>query len=321
MMSGTSPLLVRVARRRMETESTVSLDLVSAQGNPLPGFTPGAHIDVHLPMGLVRQYSLCSPPDQPRYQIAVLLNPSSRGGSKAVHDHVREGDVLEISHPRNLFPLQETASESVLVAGGIGITPILCMAESLAARGRQFRLHYCVRAMQAMAFHERITASSFADQVAFHCDDGQLAQRFDPLTWLHDAARDAHIYVCGPSKFMDTVLACARSAGWPDAHLHYERFSAPAAVGGDSGFEIELTSSGRIVVVTPNQSAAQALADAGIDLSVSCEQGICGTCLTRVIAGEPDHRDTYLSAAQQAGNSLFTPCCSRSRTARLVLDL
>jgi len=320
-MSGNPSLSMRVARKRIEAESVAVFDLVSAQGEALPYFSPGAHIDVYLRPGLVRQYSLCNLPGQDRYQIAVLLNASSRGGSKVLHEDVQEGDALEIGQPRNLFPLDGSVTESILLAGGIGITPLLCMAESLASQGRSFQLHYCVRSLRAMAFRERIATSPFADRALFHCDDGPPSQRFEPKVLFQSASKGSHIYVCGPSGFMDSALASARSAGWCDSQLHHECFSAAVAEPGSSGFEIELASSGRVILVAPNQSAAEALTDAGIDLPLSCEQGICGTCITRIIAGEPDHRDSYLSATQRSENLMFTPCCSRSKTPRLVIDL
>ncbi len=320
-MSGMPTLSVRVARRRVEAESIVSFDLVAAAGDPLPPFEPGAHIDVRVSDDIVRQYSLCSRPGEGHYRIAVLREPGSRGGSSALHERVNEGDVLRIGPPRNLFPLEDGISESILLAGGIGITPILCMAESLERSGRRFRLHYCARSMKGMAFRERIAASSFAASAEFHCDDGQPSQRFDLDVMLRAASRESHIYVCGPAGFMDMVLDGARAAGWPEAALHHECFSprTPETPGG--AFEIELAGSGRVIVVAAGQSAAEALMDAGIDVPVSCEQGICGTCITRVVAGEPDHRDSYLSPSQHAQNAMFTPCCSRSKTPRLVLDL
>ncbi|MBS7781407.1 PDR/VanB family oxidoreductase [Acidovorax sp. CCYZU-2555] len=324
MADGSAELRVRVARRTLEAEGICGLELVAEGGAPLPAFAAGSHVDVHLPGGIVRQYSLCNDPAEThRYQIAVLRDPASRGGSAAVHDLVAEGDALRISAPRNHFALAADAPQHLLLAGGIGVTPILCMAERLAVLGARFRMHYSGRSAQRMAFRARIAAAAFADQVQLHFDDGDAAQRLDIAAVLAAAQADTHLYVCGPQGFMDAVLAGARQQGWAESRLHWEFFAAADAGprDGDGAFEVQLASSGRVVAVAPDQSVTQALLAAGVDVMVSCEQGVCGTCLTRVLSGEVDHRDAYLTAEEQAANDQFTPCCSRARCARLVLDL
>ncbi|MHC8308688.1 PDR/VanB family oxidoreductase [Pseudomonas sp. GT1P32] len=314
---------VVVTRKRREAEGIFSLELAAVDRRPLPAFSAGSHIDVHLPNGLVRQYSLCNhPAENHRYLLGVLLDPASRGGSKAMHEQVQEGSRLRISEPRNLFPLQPAAGGSVLFAGGIGITPILCMAERLAQIGAAFELHYCARSTDRMAFIEYLRHSTFADRVHVHVDDGEDAQRLDAVRVLSMPATDRHLYVCGPNGFMEHVLGTARALGWAEAQLHREYFvgaAVPASEAGD--FEVQLASSGRCLQVPAHRSVAQVLLEAGIDIPLSCEQGICGTCITRVLEGEPEHRDMFFTDAERARNDQFTPCCSRARSARLVLDL
>ncbi len=316
-------LQVRVARKAFEAEGICSFELVSADGRPLPAFSAGAHIDVQVPGGPTRPYSLCNDPAEGhRYLIAVLKDAASRGGSAGLHERVNEGDLLAISAPKNHFALAHEAKRHLLLAGGIGITPLLCMAERLATAGADFDLHYCTRSEARTAFRLRIASSAYAPHVRFHFDDGAPAQRLDIASLLATPVPGQHLYVCGPQGFMDAVLATARRNGWPEAQLHYEFFgAAPAPTGGDRDFEVMLASSGRVVPVPAGKTVVQALADAGVSVMTSCEQGVCGTCLTRVIDGQCDHRDQYLTPEEQAANDQFLPCCSRAKTARLVLDL
>ena len=272
----------------------------------------------------MRPYSLCNDPrETQRYLIAVLREPASRGGSAAVHA-LREGQELEISVPRNHFALAGEASAHLLLAGGIGITPILAMAEQLAGEGAAFGLHYCTRSSERTAFAERIRASAFASQVQFHHDDGPAAQKLDIAALVAAPGPGTHLYVCGPAGFIEAVLAAARAAGWAESALHREYFAGTAAsgdAGADGAFDVQLASSGTLIRVAPDQSVVAALAAAGVEVPVSCEQGVCGTCLTRVLDGTPDHRDLFLTDAEHARNDQFTPCCSRALSARLVLDL
>ena len=322
-MSTGLTLSVRVARKTTEALDICSFELVSADGRPLPAFSAGSHVDVQLPGGLTRQYSLCNDPQEThRYQISVLRDAASRGGSQAMHDQVQEGTLLQISPPRNHFALAHEARRSLLLAGGIGVTPILCMAERLAHSGADFEMHYCTRSPERTAFVQRIAQSGFRDRVLFHYDDGPVSQRLDIPALLRTPEEGVHLYVCGPRGFMDAVLNTARAQGWPETQLHYEFFGADLAPGGDERpFEIKLASSGRIIMVPVGQSVTQALSAAGVDIMVSCEQGVCGTCLTRVIEGVPDHRDSYLTPEEQAANDQFLPCCSRAKTEQLVIDL
>jgi vanillate O-demethylase ferredoxin subunit len=318
-------LEVEVAAKWSEAEGICGLELRSPHGSTLPAFTPGAHVDVHLPNGSVRQYSLSnSHQERHRYRLAVLRDAKSRGGSVCVHDEVKAGDRILISHPRNHFPLDSDAP-AVLIAGGIGITPLLCMAQALSAEGRGFTLHYCCRTRAKAAFAREIEASPFADKVRFRFDDedGPL----DARLVLQQRPEGAHLYVCGPGGFLDHVLSAAKAAGMPEEAVHREYFAAPPASGeavdanDDRPFDLILARSGRRVTVAAGEKAIDALARCGVDVPVSCEQGVCGTCLTPVLNGVPEHRDYFLTEAERQKNAAFTPCCSRAKSDTLTIDL
>ena len=313
---------VVVVSRHNEAQDICSYELASVDGKLLPAFSAGAHIDVHLPDGLVRQYSLCNHPEERhRYLIGVLKAADSRGGSRSLHEQVHPGTQLKISEPRNLFAVAHEARRSLLFAGGIGITPILCMAECLAHRGVDFELHYCARSSERAAFVQRLKTSSFAERVFLHFDE-------QPHTALNTAqalalpADDVHLYVCGPAGFMQYVLDSARAQNWQEDRLHREYFTAvPVDSSLDGHFSVKIASSGQVLEIPGDQTVIKVLERHGIEIAVSCEQGICGTCLTRVLDGVPEHRDLFLTEQEQALNDQFTPCCSRSKTPLLVLDL
>lgn len=317
-------LKMRVARKEREADGICSLELESIDGQALPPFRAGAHIDFHLPGGLIRQYSLFgSPFDQRRYRIAVLLDANSRGGSKAVHESVHAGDEVIISSPRNHFPLVPS-EKSILIAGGIGITPMLCMAEELSVEGKAYDLHYCVRTANRAAFLGRLGAAPFVENTHVHFDDASGSQGpLDLDALLAHPRQGVHLYMCGPSGLIDSVVEGAKRHNWPDDHVHFEHFAPPPSSQkqGGHGFEVRIASTGQTFLILPEESVAQVLARNGIDIPVSCEQGVCGTCVTRVIEGEPDHRDLFLTEAEQAANDCFTACCSRARGPLLVLDL
>lgn len=316
-----SDLQVKVLRRTELAEGIASYELARADGGgALPAFSAGSHIDVHLPGGLVRQYSLCNDPAESRhYRIAVLRDAASRGGSVAMHDQVREGDTLTISEPRNHFPL-EHAPHTLLLAGGIGITPLLCMAQRLRATGASFELHYATRSLARTAFRDEIAA--FGERARLHLDDGDAAQKLDLPAVLSAQPAGTRLYVCGPTGFIDFVLSTAKARGWPADHLHLEYFgAAPQDTTGDQAFEVRLASSGQSYTVPADKSVVQALQEHGIEIMTSCEQGVCGTCLTRVLEGECDHRDLYLTDEEKVANDQFMPCCSRAKSKVLVLDI
>jgi vanillate monooxygenase ferredoxin subunit len=314
---------MRVHRIHPETEDVRVFELQSADGSSLPPFTPGAHIDVHLSAGLVRQYSLCNgPSDVSRYIIGVKRETASRGGSSALHEKVREGDVLKVSGPRNNFELRDTAAHYMLVAGGIGVTPMLSMARHLLERGASFELHYFARSIALTPFHAALSTPEFAGRVDFHYALAPDAVRAKLRKMLWERKPNAHLYLCGPRPFMDTVQEVA-SATWPPDAVHLEYFSADAdaLAAPRESFTVKLARSGGEYVIPEEQSVAQALAQYGIYLDVSCEQGVCGTCLTGVLAGEPDHRDSFLSDEERRSCDKMMPCVSRSRSEVLILDL
>jgi vanillate O-demethylase ferredoxin subunit len=323
MSTATPALRVRVVAKRTEALDICSFELVSADGHPLPSFSAGSHVDVSVADGITRQYSLCNDPTEShRYQIAVLRDPKTRGGSAGMHDRIQVDDVIAISAPKNHFPLAHEARRSLLLAGGIGVTPILCMAQRLAVMGADFDMHYCTRSRERTAFVDRIAASSFASRVQFHFDDGDASQKLDLAALLATPQPGTHLYVCGPKGFMDAVLGTARERGWPEAQLHFEFFSADVGPSADDeSFEVQLASTGQVVIVPKDRTVVEALAAAGVEVLTSCEQGVCGTCITRVLEGVPDHKDMFFTPEEQAANDQFTPCCSRSKSRRLVLDL
>lgn len=317
-----SELVVRVEHRKDEADGICSFELVPDQGAALPPFSAGAHIDVHVAPGLVRQYSLCNDPAETnRYRIAVLREPASRGGSAGMHERVRVGDRIRVGAPKNHFPLAP-AQRSLLLAGGIGVTPMLAMAQTLHRAGSAFEMHYCGRSLHRMAFVDELMRSPFAAQVQVHTDDGAPAQRLDTEQVLAQPDADTHLYVCGPSGFMDHVLDTARRLGWPDDRLHREYFAgAVTATENDAPFDVRVASRGLVLRVPANQRVIDVLAAHGVDVPVSCESGVCGTCLTRVLEGTPDHRDSYLTDSERQANDQFMPCCSRAHSPLLVLDL
>lgn len=318
----TETLQVVVHRREQQGDDVVVLDLAGLDGQALPRFEAGAHVDVHLGPGLIRQYSLCGDPaDGSRYRLGVLREAESRGGSKAVHDRLTEGTVLDISSPRNHFPLARGAKHTVLVGGGIGITPMIAMAYEIAAVGGSFELHYCVRSRKRSGFIEELTSAPFASNVQLHVSEFGESQRLDvPEILGRRELATTHLYVCGPSGFMDWVISTAGLSGLPGSQIHREYFGADVDTTG-GGFEVLAAASGKTVRVAEGQTIVAALATIGIRVEVSCEEGVCGTCVCTVLEGECDHRDVYLTPEEREVNDQIMTCCSRSRSPRLVLDI
>lgn len=298
----------------------LSFELISSHGEPLPSFQAGAHIDVYLTESLVRQYSLanCSA-EQHRYVIGVLNDPNSRGGSRHMHEQLSVGQQLVISEPRNLFALESTIEHAILCAGGIGITPILAMAKELKRQDKSFQLFYFVKTRSAIAFHEDLNA--LGDHVYYHIDDESNSHCNLDKVFTQPQANH-HIYVCGPDGFMNFIIQMAEKKQWPTTQVHKEHFSAPNIdTSNDGSFNIKILKTGQLIPVSADQTAAQALEAAGVCIPLSCEQGICGTCLVPVVEGEVDHRDMYLTEEEQAEHNQFTPCCSRAKSKILVIDL
>jgi len=287
-------------------------------GGNLPLFTAGAHIDLHLAPGMVRSYSLMNSQDERhRYAVAVKKEANGRGGSKAVHDDLRVGQELSISTPLNNFPLNESASRSVLVAGGIGITPIYCMAQCLNALGCDWELHYAARSRKYAAFLSDLEA--FGSRVRFHFDDEAGESVMDMAAMVGGQPEATHFYCCGPLPMMAAFEEAL--AERPDEYVHLEYFKAAAPVIAEGGYEVVLQRSGQTVTIEPGQTILDAVLALGIDAPFSCMEGICGSCEVKVIEGIPDHHDFVLSKEEQAKNEKTMICCSGSRTPRLVLDL
>ncbi|MBV8620339.1 MAG: oxidoreductase [Curvibacter sp.] len=307
---------------RHEADDILSLELRPLDGPEFPAFSAGAHIDLHLPNGLVRSYSLLNDPgERHRYVLGILKDRASRGGSRWVHEQLHVGQRITIGSPRNHFALHEEAAHSVLVAGGIGVTPILCMARRLKAIGRSFELLYFARSRRSAAFLDELQALGMP--LHLHFDDecgGPPALR--ALLAERLGRSGVHAYACGPAVMLDAFEKDCAALGCADVHV--ERFTAAevaAATDARDQYTVELRRSGQVLTVQPGQSLLAALKAVPVRLDTSCEEGVCGSCETRVLAGTPDHRDSVLSASEKAANQVMMVCVSGCRSERLVLDL
>ncbi|QNN59071.1 oxidoreductase [Diaphorobacter ruginosibacter] len=322
-MSLERTLTVRVARIARQTPEILAFELTHPWGRALPGYEAGAHIDVHMPGGFSRQYSLARAPHLSAgdaYVIGVKREPASRGGSASMHERVREGDLIAISTPRNTFPVRAEARRHLLLAGGIGMTPLLAMAQALASQGADFTLCVFARSEEHLAFADALRAPGLAAHVRLHLDQGDASQRIDLRQMLADRAPDTHLYVCGPGGFMHAVREAA--AHWPEEALHTEYFAAPdgtAAATTGLPFTLKLARRGIEVPVAADQTAVDALHEVGIDIPVSCQQGLCGTCVVDGQGEDAEHRDFCLTTAERRGRIAL--CCSRAKNQELVLDL
>lgn len=313
---------MRVKRITYEAETVNSYELVAAAGGDLAPFTAGGHIDLHLPNGMLRSYSLVNDQSEThRYVVAVNKDASSRGGSSSIHSTLRVGDLITVSHPRNNFALHETAEQSVFIAGGIGVTPILSMIRRLEALGRPWTLVYAARTRSAAAFLDELNAIRPNVHVNMHADfdDERGGRVFDLAAIVDGAPAQAHLYCCGPVPMLQAFEAA--TSGRPADHVHVEYFQAREAPALDGGFEVQLARSKRTIVVEPGKTILDAVLDAGVSANYACSEGICGTCETRVLDGVPDHRDEFLSADEKAANKTIMICCSGAKTPTLVLDL
>ena len=313
-------LSVRV-RRKVEIADQIFLfELVREDGQDLPPFDAGAHLTVETPNGQSRHYSLCNAPgERNRYQIAVKRDVAGTGGSVNMVDAVQTGSLLRVSPPENYFPLAHTASRYLLIAGGIGITPILAMMHELQARGADFKVIYCTRAPASSAFLDELNAPQWAQRVTVHHDHGDPARLLELAPLLADAPPDTHIYCCGPRPLMQAVRE--QTAHWPSGSVHFEDFgtSARPASEADQTFTVRLARSGIDVQVPPDKTILTALRECGIAVPSSCESGTCGSCRTRLLAGEVEHRDFVLDDDEYASNIMI--CVSRARSKELVLDV
>ncbi|TKG72925.1 cytochrome P450/oxidoreductase [Prauserella endophytica] len=300
-------------------DGVVTLTLTDGTGKPLPAWSPGAHIDLDLD-GLSRQYSLCGDPaDTRRYRIAVLREPESRGGSRYVHERLRPGSTLTLRGPRNHFRLDPAARHYVLVAGGIGITPIIAMADHLRSAGASYELHYCGRTASGMALLDR-ARRDHGERLTVHC--GEEGGRLDVTTLVAEERDGVQVYACGPERLLAALEEQAES--WPADTLHIEHFTSikreldPTV---EHGFDVELADSGLTVHVGPGQTVLAALRAANIDISSDCEEGLCGSCEAPVLDGDVDHRDLVLTKAERAANTVMMTCCSRACGSKLTLGL
>lgn len=302
-----------------EAEDVISLELRPVAATTLPAFTAGAHIELHLRNGLPRHYSLAnSQGERHRYLVAIQKDPASRGGSRFIHESVRAGDVLPISQPRNNFALVEDAPGSVLIAGGIGITPIWCMLRRLVELDRPHALFYAARSRRRAAFLDDAIALD-AVNVHPHFDDEAGGALIDLDAVVRNAVPGTHFYCCGP---LPMLAAFERAtAELPAERVHVEYFTPREPIDASGGFDVVLARSGRTVFVPEHSTILDALLAAGVAVEHSCLEGVCGTCETKVIEGIPDHRDVVLSAHERASNRTMMICCSGSKTRRMVLDL
>lgn len=315
-----SPWLdVVVATRTKAATGIISIALTAADGTLLPSYAAGAHVDVYVKSGLIRQYSLTGDPsDQTQYRLGILLDPKSRGGSSAIHADFKQGQQIKIGHPRNNFPLGANTAHTVLFAGGIGITPMLNMAYALESAGASWEMHYCGRTADRLAFTTEM--ERFGKKAHVHIDTGPKDQHLDINAVLGKTAPDRHLYVCGPNGFMDFIVTAAEQNGWDAGCVHLERFGAEINTDG-APFTVVAQKSGKSFDVQPGETIAQKLEENGIHVQVSCQSGVCGTCLTRVVNGMADHRDLVQTDLEKAANAQITVCCSRSKSKKLVLDI
>lgn len=308
---------VRVAAVRDVAIDTRAYELEPADGRPLPPHAAGAHIDVHVPSGVVRQYSLCGEIGAPdRYRIAVKRESDGRGGSISMHEDAEVDTFLAIGAPKNYFPLAQEAGSHLLIAGGVGITPVYAMAQALAREQRDWTLHYCARSSAHAAFLPELKALA-PQRVNAHLSEAPV---LDVARLLGSQPHDVHVYCCGPVGLMGAVKAA--TADWDETRVHFEWFAAPAVDHAhDQPFEVELARSRIVVTVPADRTILDMIREAGIDVPSSCEEGVCGTCETKLVAGEADHRDLLLSTIEREANKSMMICCSRARSKRLVLDL
>ena len=308
---------VRLTTIRYAARDTNLFEFSRIDGEVLPAYEPGAHIDLHLPNGLIRQYSLVlAKPDPSAYTVGIKRDAGSRGGSRFIHEQLRVGDVIKISAPRNNFPLKADASHAILFAGGIGITPIWCMVQRLAERGCSWKLYYSCRSRADMTFLKALEAMASA---TLHFDDEADGKFLDIAALVAEAPKDGHLYCCGPASML-AVFETA-TANWPRERIHAEYFTSKVEPAKTGGFTVELARSKDEFFISKGKTILEVLLDAGVNVAYSCESGICGACEQRVISGIPEHRDSILTEDEQAANDRVMICCAGCKSDRLVLDL
>jgi phthalate 4,5-dioxygenase reductase subunit len=318
MITLSAPMTLRVSRAEKVAAGIHLFELCHPAAAELPGFTAGSHLTVRSPNGSLRKYSLCNDPaERHRYVIAVKRDPAGRGGSVDLVDNIRAGDTVEVSAPHNAFELAGKAPSSTLIAGGIGITPILAMARQLNGEGRRYKLYYLTRSPQSTAFLDELQGADFKGKVVIHHDGGDPANAFD-LWPVLEKASGAHVYCCGPRPLLEAVRDM--TGHWPPTSIHFESFidAGAAAQAEDRPFTVVLAKSGARVEVAPGMSILEAMRDKGHEAPSSCESGTCGTCRTRLISGEADHRDLVLMEEEKADQIMI--CVSRALSPEIVID-
>jgi phthalate 4,5-dioxygenase reductase subunit len=309
---------LRVTRNDSIAEGIHLLEFRDADGQPLPEFSAGAHITVRVPNGLLRKYSLCNDPaERDRYQIAVKREANGRGGSCSLVDDVKAGVVLPVSAPINDFKLPPRAQDFLFIAGGIGITPIMAMIRQVQAENKRFRLFYCVRSPETTAFMAELSALEFAGKVVIHHDQGDPANSLDLQPILAERRNREHLYCCGPRPLMEAVRAMTDH--WSSTAVHFEAFSeAETHKAGDKPFRVRLARSGKVLEVPVTKTVLEVLRENGLEVPSSCETGTCGTCRTKMLAGEADHRDLVLVEHERADHIMI--CVSRARGEEITID-
>lgn len=310
-------LNLRIKSAVWEAPNITSYELRPTKNSDLPAFSAGSHIDITLPNGMVRSYSLLNPQsERHRYVIAVQRDRESRGGSKWIHQNFRPGEILSVSEPRNNFKLDETAEKSLFIAGGIGITPILSMIERLETIGRDWQLIFCARTRASAPFLGLLEGNQ---RVRINFDREPGAEMLDIPAVVQASSVNTHLYCCGPTTMLDAFEQAAKDRSKDTVHVEYFTAKEPPATEG--GFTVVLAKTGREVAIPAGKTILDALKDEGLDLPYSCTEGICGTCETKVLEGVPDHRDRILTDAEKAANKTMMICCSGSKSERLLLDL
>ena len=303
-------MALRVTRNAKIADGIHLLEFRDAGGKPLPEFSAGAHITIRVPNGALRKYSLCNDPaERDRYAIAVKREANGRGGSTNLIDGVKAGDELMVAAPINDFELPQRAQDFLFIAGGIGITPIMAMIRQVQAEKKRFRLFYCTRSPETTAFRGELSAPEFKDKVTIHYDQGDPARSLDLRPILAERKNREHLYCCGPRPLMEAVRNM--TGHWSSAAVHFEAFSdAETHKPNDKPFKVKLARSGEVIDVPVTKTILEALRDHGLDVPSSCETGTCGTCRTKLLAGEADHRDLVLAEHERGDNIMI--CVSRA---------
>ncbi|MDB5571541.1 MAG: putative oxidoreductase [Hyphomicrobiales bacterium] len=311
-----TPVDMRLTAIRFAAQDTNLYEFRLPDGAALPPVEPGAHIDIHLPNGMMRQYSLVTADGDPTaYVVGIKRDRTSRGGSIFIHDNLRVGQMLKIGGPRNNFPLKEDAAHTVLIAGGIGVTPIWCMAQRLQKLGRPYELHYACRDRSEAAFMEEMQRLT---QAKLHFD-AEAGSFLDLRPIVANAPAGSHFYCCGPLPMLEGYEAATKAL--PPEQVHVEYFTAREEAATEGGYVVELRRSGQEFAIPEGRTILQVLREGGVDVPYSCEEGVCGACETAVVSGQPDHRDNILTESERKASKTMMICCSGSKSPRLVLDL